>query len=121
MAKVKKGDLSASSVQRMDCMNRNPGLRTFVTAALWVVSAGFPTTPLRGQVVSLDPAKMPPIDTVDERFQSYNIEMVEVIGGNFWKPYGSATNNRKAEKAAPPEGFHSGRHRPAPLSIPGAH
>ncbi len=27
------------------------------------------------------------IGTVDERFQSYNIEMVEVIGGRFWKPY----------------------------------
>jgi hypothetical protein len=27
------------------------------------------------------------IGTVDERFQSYNVEMVEVIGGRFWKPY----------------------------------
>jgi hypothetical protein len=25
--------------------------------------------------------------TVDERFQSYNIEMIEVTGGRFWKPY----------------------------------
>ena len=33
------------------------------------------------------PANMPRIGTVDERFQSYNIEMVEVIGGRFWKPY----------------------------------
>jgi hypothetical protein len=30
---------------------------------------------------------MPRIGTVDERFQSYNIEMVEVTGGRFWKPY----------------------------------
>jgi hypothetical protein len=30
---------------------------------------------------------MPRIGTVDPRFQSYNIEMVEVIGGRFWKPY----------------------------------
>src|SRR2546428_3708803 len=29
------------------------------------------------------------IGTVDERFQSYNIEMVEVTGGRFWKPYGT--------------------------------
>ena len=28
------------------------------------------------------------VGTVDERFQSYNIEMVEVTGGRFWKPYG---------------------------------
>ena len=32
---------------------------------------------------------MPRIGTVDERFQSYNIEMVEVTGGRFWKPYAS--------------------------------
>ena len=30
---------------------------------------------------------MPRIATIDERFQSYNIEMVEVTGGRFWRPY----------------------------------
>jgi heparanase len=35
------------------------------------------------------PSTMQKIGTVDTRFQSYNIEMVEVIGGRFWKPYGS--------------------------------
>ena len=29
-----------------------------------------------------------PIARVDPRFQSYNIEMVEVTGGRFWAPYG---------------------------------
>jgi heparanase len=33
------------------------------------------------------PAEMPRMGTVDERFQSYNVEMVEVTGGVFWKPY----------------------------------
>lgn len=28
------------------------------------------------------------IARVDERFQSYNVEMVEVTGGRFWAPYG---------------------------------
>ncbi|MDB5579469.1 MAG: hypothetical protein JWR80_4645 [Bradyrhizobium sp.] len=37
---------------------------------------------------SLTPATMARIGTVDPRFQSYNIEMVEVTGGRFWKPYG---------------------------------
>jgi hypothetical protein len=60
---------------------------------------------LAGQVVSLDPAKMPRIGRVDERFQSYNIEMVEVIGGRFWKPYGSTTNESKAQEPTPQEGF----------------
>ena len=86
-------------------MNRNPGSRTFATAALCAVAVVFPTTRLTGQVVSLDPAKMTRIGTVDERFQSYNIEMVEIIGGRFWKPYGSTTNEGKAQEPAPQEGF----------------
>src|SRR5579863_4465943 len=86
-------------------MNRNPGLRTFVIAALCALSVVFLTTRLTGQVVSLDPAKMPRIGTVDERFQSYNIEMVEVIGGKLWKPYGSTTNESKAQESASHAGF----------------
>jgi len=31
------------------------------------------------------PATLPRIATVDERYQSQNSEMAEVIGGNFWK------------------------------------
>ena len=38
-------------------------------------------------VVSLNPSTMPAITTVDKRFQSFNIEMLEVTGGRFWKPY----------------------------------
>ncbi len=60
---------------------------------------------LIAQVASLDPAKMAAIGTVDERFQSYNIEMVEVIGGRFWKPYGSNTSESKAQEPAPQAGF----------------
>jgi heparanase len=41
------------------------------------------------QSVSLDPAKMQRIGTIDERFQSYNVEMLAVTGGKFWKPYSS--------------------------------
>lgn len=33
-------------------------------------------------------AFLPKIGTVDERYQSYNVEMVEVTGGRFWAPYG---------------------------------
>ena len=33
------------------------------------------------------PSALHQIGLVDECFQSYNIEMAEVIGGNFWKPY----------------------------------
>ena len=40
---------------------------------------------------TLNPAKMPKLGTVDFRFASYNVEMVEVTGGRFWKPYKSTT------------------------------
>ncbi len=40
---------------------------------------------------TITPAKLPRVGTVDERYQSYNIEMVEVTGGRFWKPYDSKT------------------------------
>ena len=37
--------------------------------------------------ISLTPATMTRIGSVDERFLSLNIEMLEVTGGRFWKPY----------------------------------
>jgi hypothetical protein len=43
---------------------------------------------------ALEPATVSAFDSlgkiaeVDERFQSYNVEMVEVTGGRFWAPYG---------------------------------
>jgi hypothetical protein len=37
--------------------------------------------------IAIAPATMPAIGTIDARFQSYNVEMVEVTGGRFWKPY----------------------------------
>lgn len=39
--------------------------------------------------VKLDPRTMARVGSVDERFQSYNVEMVEITGGRFWKPYAS--------------------------------
>ena len=48
--------------------------------------------------LSVTPATMARIGTIDERYQSYNIEMVEVTGGEFWKPYGP----ERGVKAAPP-------------------
>lgn len=35
----------------------------------------------------VSPAKMKAIGTVDARYLSYNVEMLEVTGGRFWKPY----------------------------------
>ena len=47
----------------------------------------------------LNPSAMPKTGSVDPRFQSYNVELVEVIGGRFWKPYAST---KPADK--PPTG-----------------
>lgn len=41
------------------------------------------------------------IATVDERFQSYNVEMVEVTGGRFWAPYGGPPD--EVYRMRPPE------------------
>jgi hypothetical protein len=38
----------------------------------------------------LDPSRLVRLGTIDERFQSYNVEMIEVTGGEFWKPYGAS-------------------------------
>src|SRR5450631_1031613 len=49
---------------------------------------------------TLSPSSLPKIGTVDERFQSYNIEMVEVTGGRFWKPYDQQVDAILAAQAA---------------------
>src|SRR5690349_22591391 len=50
-------------------------------------------------LLSLAPAAMPAISTVDVRYQSYNIEMAEVVGGNFWKPYGEKGSQKGDRKS----------------------
>src|SRR3954453_1333440 len=40
------------------------------------------------QTAQLTPSTMPRVGSVDERYQSYNVEMLEVTGGKFWRPYG---------------------------------
>jgi heparanase len=67
--------------------------------------AAYSAAPYGKSPSAVTPANMSRIGTVDERFQSYNIEMVEVIGGRFWKPYGSSTNKSKTQEPAPQEGF----------------
>ncbi len=47
------------------------------------------------------PSTLKRIGSVDERFQSYNIEMVEVTGGRFWKPYASKAEVSTSSANAP--------------------
>ncbi|WP_394440857.1 hypothetical protein ACGGKE_05790 [Sphingobium naphthae] len=52
--------------------------------------------PASSSGLRLDAATLPLLTETDPRFQSYNIEMLEVVGGAFWKPYDS-------DRAAQPE------------------
>jgi heparanase len=64
--------------------------------------------PALAQSVALSPAALPRVATVDQRYQSYNVEMAEVIGGSFWKPYDqqrqTAQNARQTAHGAPSSG-----------------
>lgn len=51
-------------------------------------------------VIQINPSQMKQISSVDERFQSYNVEMVEVVGGEFWKPYHLMDSLPTSEAAA---------------------
>ncbi len=63
----------------------------------------------------LDPAQLDILGTVDERYQSFNIEMLEVTGGKFWKPYGpeldsslSGPNKKISDGGDTPTGMNPG-------------
>ncbi|MCX6633157.1 MAG: cellulase family glycosylhydrolase [Candidatus Solibacter sp.] len=65
---------------------------------------------LLGQATGgLAPSTMPRVGKVDDRFQSYNVEMVEVTGGRFWAPYpkgaaaGSASSATSSNQTVLPQ------------------
>src|SRR5947208_2307382 len=59
----------------------------------WLASACLAALPYTAtaQERSIAPASLARIGSIDERFQSYNVEMIEITGGRFWKPYRSGT------------------------------
>jgi hypothetical protein len=57
---------------------------------------------IAAQAPKVAPAAMQRIGTVDERFQSFNVEMLEVTGGRFWAPYKAAKTADAAEEAKMP-------------------
>jgi len=57
---------------------------TWMAASTALGGGGFAAA----QTVSVTPSTMSRIGAIDERYQSYNIEMLEVTGGKFWRPYG---------------------------------
>jgi len=69
-------------------------LHACLTSILLVALAGSANA---ASELSVTPASMARIGTVDARYQSYNIEMVEVTGGEFWKPYGPERGARDSK------------------------
>jgi hypothetical protein len=51
--------------------------------------------------IAVAPTTMPKLATVDARFVSYNVEMVEVTGGRFWKPYKLAVGAPEPASTSP--------------------
>ncbi len=70
-----------------------------VATALSAFAAHAQNTP----ALKLDPAAMAKLGSVDPRYLSYNVEMVEVTGGRFWKPYNSVPASGAQKTATPPD------------------
>jgi heparanase len=71
-------------------------MRFTVKACLLIGLSGFAAHADGQEIESVDVASLPKVAEVDQRFQSYNIEMAEIVGGRFWAPYRSP-----GAKAAP--------------------
>ena len=78
---------------RKKCWLDRPTSASFALAIVAASTLSFGAEPIR-----VAPSKMARTGTVDERFQSFNVEMVEVTGGRFWAPY-KAEGSTKAEVA----------------------
>lgn len=74
----------------LDIVRRGGGAVVLLSAVLSCAGA-------RAAEIGLAPDNMPRLGTIDERFQSYNIEMVEVTGGPFWRPYDTQTTGAQAD------------------------
>jgi len=76
-----------------------------VTMAWMLASLCWSTSLPAASTTALAPATMARIGSIDPRFQSYNIEMVEVTGGRFWRPYKAGRDNPPSLPDAVPHGM----------------
>jgi hypothetical protein len=67
-------------------MTAPDGFKLGMAIAIVALTA-MPNAAAQTPTLSIDPSRLPRLGSIDARFQSYNIEMVEVTGGRFWKPY----------------------------------
>lgn len=74
---------------------------------LWLAASGIiaiASSGVEARDGAVDPGRLAAIGRVDARYQSYNVEMVEVTGGRFWAPYKTA---RDADSGGPSGGVNS--------------
>src|SRR5271154_789895 len=99
-------------------MNKSSHLKLTQSILLTMLAAAV-TVPvsLAATPVTLDPAKMPKIGSVSERYQSFNVEMIEVTGGRFWAPYKTSADTAPVpadSKLATPAGMDPSMYRYRP-------
>ena len=94
-------------------MHRRRAAALATTTCLAVASASFAMPASQpGLSVEITPSSLSAVGRVDDRFQSYNVETVEVTGGNFWAPY-PRPGDPEREAVAGPHGveFATGAYR----------
>lgn len=64
------------------------------------------------QGVMVSPASLPKIAVVDDRFQSYNVEMLSITGGAFWRPYDNASASEARDAGPSPSALPLYQQRP---------
>ena len=86
----------------MPILDRSTSLAiTFAAITLLVPSAS-----PQQSAIDLPVSTLPRIGTVSDRFQSYNIEMLEVTGGRFWKPYAATSSHSESGSSSAPSGMN---------------
>ena len=73
---------------------------TAAIALAWTASG---LTGMQAAPAPIAPGMLKRVATVDVRFQSYNVEMAEVIGARFWKPYEKDGAPKPAAAPAAPQ------------------
>ncbi|HTB95945.1 MAG TPA: hypothetical protein VK716_02985 [Terracidiphilus sp.] len=95
---------------------RNPIFFLLTAALLRGIAA-----PAQSKPISVAPRNLPAIATTDERYQSYNVEMIEITGGRFWAPYKAQTSAPADTTQPTPGGMPASLYRyraPIDLSSP---
>jgi len=101
-ASASRQDTKSAETKRMNKIIVLGCCVSAVLAALALTACARALAP--GSLGRIDVASLRKIGTVDDRFQSYNVEMAEVIGGRFWKPYRDIDGLLKAQSSVPPSG-----------------